>query len=347
MPRWSVEQAQAWYAKQPWLIGCNFIPSSAINQLEMWQAETFDLETIEREAAWAQAIGFNAMRVFLHHLLWAHDRDGLSARIDRFLAVLASHQIRPMFVLFDGVWDPFPKLGPQPAPRPHVHNSGWLQSPGNEVLADRSRHDEMADYVTSLIARFRTDERVLAWDLFNEPDNPNAGSYGQHEPQDKAQLAAELLRKAYAWAREATPLQPVTAGVWRGPWPDLNKLSEIDRLMLEESDVISFHSYYPAKNVRQRIDELERLGRPLFLTEYVARPTGSTFESVLPLLKEHKVAAFNWGFVSGKTQTIYPWDSWHKPYTSEPPVWFHDILRPDGTPFREDEVRLIRELTGR
>jgi hypothetical protein len=347
MSRWSVEQAQAWYAKQPWLVGCNFIPSSAINQLEMWQAETFDLETIEREIGWAHAIGFNAMRVFLHSLLWAHDRDGFSGRIDRFLAVLASHQIRPMFVLFDGVWDPFPKLGPQPAPRPHVHNSGWLQSPGVEVLADRLRHDEMADYVTGLIARFRTDERVLAWDLFNEPDNPNIGSYGQREPENKAQLATELLRKAYAWAREAAPVQPVTAGVWRGPWAELDELPEIDRLMLEESDVMSFHSYYPASNVRARIDELERLGRPLLLTEYMSRPTGSTFESVLPLLKERKVAAFNWGFVAGKTQTIYPWDSWRKPYSSEPDVWFHDIFRPDGAPFRADEVRLIRELTGR
>ncbi len=38
--RWSVEKANEWYAKQPWLVGCNFIPSTAVNQLEMWQEET-------------------------------------------------------------------------------------------------------------------------------------------------------------------------------------------------------------------------------------------------------------------------------------------------------------------
>lgn len=344
--RWTVEEAQAWYARQPWLVGCNFIPSTAVNQLEMWQAETFDAKTIERELGWAADIGFNTARVFLHDLLWQQDEHAFAERIDRFLTIAERFGIRPMFVLFDGVWDPHPKLGPQRPARDRTHNSGWVQSPGVEILSDPARHDELQGYVRALIERFHDDARVLAWDLFNEPDSPNP-AYGQHEPADKRQLATALLSKAFRWAREARPHQPLTAGLWRGPWDANDQLSEINALMRAESDVISFHSYEPPEKVRTLIDELGEEGRPLLITEYLARTAGSTFQGILPLLKERKVGAYNWGFVSGKTQTIYPWDSWTKTYAAEPNPWFHDVLRPDGTPYDNAETRLIQDLTGR
>ena len=343
--RWTPEESQAWQASRPWIVGCNFIPGTAVNQLEMWQVGTFDLDTIERELGWARGIGFNAIRVFLHDLLWKDDALGLCARIDRFLDAAARHGISTMLVLFDGVWDPFPKLGPQRAPRPHVHNSGWVQSPGVEVLGDPSRHTQLAEYVQGIVGRFRDDSRVLAWDLFNEPDNPNIGTYGGNEPGDKPELAAALLARTFEWARAAGPSQPLTAGVWRGPVRG-EGVSEINRLMLAKSDVISFHSYFGAAHVANRIRELGDFGRPLLLTEYLARGAGSEFEAVLPLLKERNVGAFNWGLVSGKTQTIYPWTSWAHTDDAEPAPWFHDIFRPDGTPYREEEVALIRRLTG-
>ena len=311
----------------------------------MWQAATFDPETIERELGWASGLGFNTARVFVHDLLWKRAEEFV-ARVERFLAISSAEGIRPMFVLFDGVWDPHPRLGPQPAPRGHVHNSRWVQSPGVEALGQPGHHGELEDYVRGIVGHFREDARVLAWDLFNEPDNPNP-SYGEQEPANKAGLALALLRKAYVWARGAGPTQPLTAGVWRGRWGDISQVSEIDRLMLTESDVISFHSYYPADAVRARIDELEQYGRPVLLTEYLSRPAGSTFEAILPMLKQRRIGAYNWGLVAGKTQTIYPWDSWAKAYASEPDVWFHDILRPDGTPYRQDEADLIRRLAGR
>lgn len=342
--RWTVAEAQGWYARQPWLVGCNFIPSTAINQLEMWQAGTFDIESIDRELGWASGIGFNTVRVFLHDLLWRRDRQGITQRVDRFLATASRHGISPMFVLLDGCWDPQPLSGPQRAPQPHVHNSGWVQSPGVQILSDPARHDELESYVKGIIAQFRDDTRVLAWDLFNEPDNPNPAFAAQEAP-NKAGVVLMLLRRAYEWAREAAPTQPITAGVWRGDWRDIDKVPEIDRLMLGESDVISFHSYQPADDVRARIDELEQYGRPVLLTEYMSRTTGSTFEAVLPLLKARRIGAYNWGFVAGKTQTIYPWDSWVRPYSSEPDVWYHDVLRPDGTPYRQEEVDLVRRLT--
>lgn len=40
-----------------WYFGANFIPSTAINQLEMWQKETFDPTTIDRELGFARKIG--------------------------------------------------------------------------------------------------------------------------------------------------------------------------------------------------------------------------------------------------------------------------------------------------
>jgi hypothetical protein len=342
--QWTPEESQAWYARRPWLVGCNYIPATAVNQLEMWQTETFDLPTIDRELGWAAHLGFNAARMFLHDLLWDRDRAGLTYRIDRFLAVAYRHGISVLFVLFDGVWDPFPALGPQRPPRPHVHNSGWVQSPGAELLSDQARHDDMEGYVKGVIGQFRDDSRILGWDLFNEPDNPNIGTYGDREPSDKPALAAALLAKAFRWARAAGPSQPITCGVWRGSVRG-KEVSEINRLMLSESDVISFHSYYTTEHVAARIQDLQSYGRPILLTEYLARGSGSTFETILPLLKNQKIGAFSWGLVSGKTQTIYPWDSWVKRYSAEPDPWFHDILRPDGTPYRNEEVAFLQRLT--
>jgi hypothetical protein len=343
--RWPAEKANAWYAQQPWLAGANFAPSTAINQLEMWQAETFDPATIDRELGWAKELGFNSMRVFLHDLVWKHDREEFLKRIDRFLEIADRHGIGVMFVLFDGVWDPHPKIGPQRAPKPHVHNSGWVQSPGAEILKDPARHDELEGYVKGILSRYRHDRRVQLWDLFNEPDNPNADAYGPQEISNKAEMAFALLKKAFAWAREVNPSQPLTAGVWRSDWSDPAKTSPIERYMLEESDVISFHSYSPLATVRKQVEALKRYGRPLICTEYMARPAGSTFDPVLGYFKEQNVAAYNWGFVSGKSQTIYPWETWKKTYTAEPKVWFHDIFRADGTPFDQKEVEYIKKIT--
>jgi hypothetical protein len=345
--RWSEEQAMAWHERTPWLVGANFIPSTAINQLEMWQEETFDPETIDRELGFAASLGMNSMRVFLHHLLWEQDRAGFLGRLDQFLALAERHRIGVVLVLFDGVWDPNPALGKQRDPRPHVHNSGWVQSPGAALLGDPARHDELESYVRGVVGRFREDARVHAWDVFNEPDNRNEGSYGSSELKDKPERAAILLAKAFLWARESEPSQPLTAGVWIGPWPESKPLAPIEKLMLDESDVVSFHSYAPLDDVRERVKELRRYRRPILCTEYMARPQGSRFDPILGHFKKERVAAYNWGLVAGKTQTIYPWDSWRKPYTALPAVWFHDLFRPDGTPYDPAEIEYIRALTAR
>lgn len=345
--RWSVQQANAWYAQQPWLVGSNYNPANAINQLEMWQADSFDPATIDKELGWAEGLGMNTMRVFLHDLLWTQDAAGFKKRLDQFLRICAKHKIKPMLVLFDSVWDPNPELGKQRAPKPGVHNSGWVQSPGAKALQDATQYARLEAYVKGVVGAFAKDQRILAWDVWNEPDNLNGSSYGKLEPPNKVALVDALLPQVFAWARSVQPRQPLTAGVWKGDWASDAKLSSTDKILLAESDVISFHSYEDGAKFEQRIQSLQRLNRPILCTEYMARGAKSTFEASLPIAKKYNVAAINWGFVMGKTQTHLPWDSWQKPYVDrEPAIWFHEVFRPDGSPYRAEEVELIRNLTG-
>lgn len=343
--RWSAEKAKQWYASKPWLVGSNFVPSTAVNELEMWQADTFDPATIDRELGWGESIGMNTMRVFLHNLPWEEDSKSFLDRMDKFLQIADKHHMQITFVLLDSVWNPYPQPGKQPAPTPHVHNSQWVQAPGADILKDSSRWDkELKPYVVGVLTRFRDDRRVAMWDLMNEPDNDNP-PYKAKELPNKAKLATELLKREWQWAREVNPSQPLTSGVWKGDWSSDAALSDTARFQLNNSDVITFHSYDKPEVTQRRVESLRRFGRPIICTEYMARPLGSTFQAILPLLKKEDVGAYNWGFVSGKSQTIYPWDSWDKHYTGPPPVWFHDIFYPDGKPYNPHEVELIKRLT--
>src|SRR5215472_18975428 len=224
-PRWSEEQAKAWYANQGWLVGSNYLPATASNELEMWQAETFDSKRIDLELGWAESIGLNTMRVFLHDLVWQQDAKGFTQRIDEFLKIAKSHHIKPVFVLFDSCWDPAPRLGPQLPPRPGIHNSRWVQSPGAAALEDPTQYPRLEAYVKGVVERFGKDDRILAWDVWNEPDNINHGSYGSEEPADKVERVRTLLSQVFRWAREAGATQPLTSGVWKGDWSSPEKLA--------------------------------------------------------------------------------------------------------------------------
>ncbi len=345
--QWTPAAAHEWYSARPWQVGCNFTPSYAINQLEMWQADTFDLFAINAELTLAASLGMNAARVYLHDLLWAQDPHGFAERIHAYLKVATAHGIATMFVLFDSCWDAHPSVGLQPAPRLGIHNSGWVQSPGMQVLADSAQHRRLEGYVRGVVQRFRDDPRVLAWDIWNEPDNgPDVALCDPVQLKAKSDLVVPLLRQAFEWARLESPSQPLTSGIWFGDWSEPDLLSPIQRLQTDESDVISFHNYGTAADFSQRVKWLETFGRPLLCTEFLARPTGSTFEAILPPAKQAKVATFCWGLVLGKTQTHLPWDSWQIPYLTGPTgPWFHDIFHPDGQPHREDEVAFIRTMT--
>jgi hypothetical protein len=290
----------------------------------------------------------NTMRVFLHNLMWQQDPAGFQHRLDQFLAIASAHHIKPIFVLFDSCWDPDPALGPQRPPIPGVHNSGWVQAPGRAILKDPRQYPELRSYVEGVVGAFANDPRVLAWDVWNEPDNGNDSSYGKLEPANKQALVLALLPQVFAWARSQHPSQPLTSGVWTGDWSSLETMSPMARIQIEQSDVISFHNYDWPEGFERRVHELEQFHRPLICTEYMARGAGSTFDTILPLAKKYHVGAVNWGLVKGKSQTYLPWDSWQRPYVLiTPTVWFHDVFYENGTPYRQREVEILKAMTGK
>ncbi len=344
--RWPEARANTWYAAQPWLVGADYIPSDAINEFEMFQAATWNAPLNDKELGLAEGIGMNTVRVFLQDQLWQQDPEGFKKRLDAFLTIAAKHHIRPLLVLFDSCWEATPHPGPQHPPIPGIHNSGWVQSPGKQRLLDRADEPELEAYVKGVVGAFANDQRILGWDIWNEPDNQ-----GGDKAEDVAAKVArvdELLPEAFAWARSVHPVQPLTSGVWEGNWSDPSQESATTKIQLRESDVISFHNYGWPEEFEARIKSLEPLHRPILCTEYMARGAGSTFDGSLPVAKKYHVAAMNWGLVAGKTQTYLPWDSWQRPYVlSKPTVWFHEVFQQDDTPYRQHEVDLIRQLTGR
>jgi hypothetical protein len=323
---WSLEKANEWYKQHPGLAGANYIPANAINQLEMWQAETFDPATIDKELGWAESIGFNTMRVFLHSIAWKQDPQGFKKRVDQFLGICAKHHIEPMFVFFDDCWNKLPKAGLQPAPKPGIHNSGWMQDPGQPASNDAGIYPELEKYVKDVMSSFAHDKRILLWDMYNEPGNSG-----------KKDSSMVLLQKTFEWARSVNPDQPISAGLWDWSFEKLNAFQALN------SDIITYHNYDESAAHQRVIQLLKAFGRPLICTEYMARVRNSRFVNILPLLKKENVGAINWGFVSGKTNTIYAWDT---PIAdgSQPNEWFHDIFFADGRAYREDEVNLIKKL---
>jgi hypothetical protein len=324
-PQWSTDQAWSWYESQPWLVGCNFIPSTAINQLEMWQADTFDINTIDRELGWAQSIGMNVVRVYLHELAWLQDEKGFFERIEKFLTICDRHNIKPMFVFFDDCWNENAQIGKQPEPKPGVHNSGWLQCPGVSRVKDKNTWEQSKKYLQNTMKRFANDERILAWDLYNEPGN--SGSNENSTP---------FLDACFEWAWEIRPSQPLTVGAWGAN-------EKIDEITLSKSDIVTGHSYSNLENTKKAVNKLKEYGRPVIVTEWMARTLESRVETHLPFFKEAKVGCINWGLVKGKTNTIFPWGS--PEGAPEPELWFHDLFHSDGKAYREGEIEVFKRLT--
>ncbi|MFA6086562.1 glycoside hydrolase family 2 TIM barrel-domain containing protein [Mucilaginibacter sp.] len=328
---WPAAKANKWYQAQEWPRGCNFQPSTAINQLEMFQADTFDPATLEKELGWAQNLGMNTMRVFLHHTAWTSDKAGFKKRLDNYLAISDKHGIKTILVFFDDCWNDKYAPGKQPGPKPGVHNSGWLRDPGTDIRNNADSLKMLETYVKDIIATHKDDKRIQMWDLYNEPGN---NKYIDN--------SLPLLKAVFSWARAVNPSQPLTSGVW-----NYGKIFDnLNTFQLENSDVITYHHYGYVDAHKKKVEELKKYGRPLICTEYMARRNGSLFQTVMPMLKQENVGAINWGFVSGKTNTIYAWDT-PIPSGKEPELWFHDIFRKDGTPFSENEILSIKAVTAK
>ena len=322
-----------------WCFGANFYPSTAINQLEMWQEETFDPVTIDRELGFAERIGMSIMRVYLHDLLWEQDKVGFLKRMEQYLAIAEKHGIKTMFTFFDDCWSPVFALGKQPDPKPFTHNSGWIQSPGETAADDLSQRPRLEEYIKGVLIHFADDKRIALWDLYNEPGN---GASGDHVTVSKLRLnrSLPLLQDVFKWARDVKPSQPVTAG----PWNYSEDFKDLNRFMFDNSDIVTFHTYAAPEEARERamLAIKEADGRQVLCSEYMGRTAGSTFEGCLPLFKELNVSAINWGLVSGKSQTIYPW-GW-TPEKGMPEKFFHDVFNQDGTLLYPEEQAVFDKV---
>lgn len=330
--RWSEEKANAWWAQQEWPVGCNYVPSYAINQFEFWQPETFNPEIIDRELGYAESLGFNALRIYFHEMLWYADRDGFKSRIDQFMDIAEKHGQKLIITFFtNGGTFNNPKLGPQPQPVKGVHSSGWIQSPGAQNVNNPESWPKLKEYVQDILRTYGDSDRVLYWCLYNEPENFKEGA-----------KSLPLLKEVFKWAREVNPSQPCTAPIWIRPGQKGEKTRlEILNAIFDNVDIITFHCYYDSE-LETFIKMLKPFNRPMACQEYMGRPA-STFEYSLPILKREKIGAINWGLVAGKCGFYMPWGS--KPGDPMPEVWFHDIFHEDGTPYSEAEIEFIKSQT--
>lgn len=334
--RWTAGAANKWYAQYPWIMGYNYVPSTAINQLETWQAESFDPETIDRELGMAEAIGLNTVRFFMHDIAWKIDPDGFKKRLGQVLELCKKHKTWALPTFFTN-GGPGPQIkiqpGKQPEFRPDVHNSSWLQSPGLAVVNDPERWSYLKDYVTDVLGTFAKDTRILLWCLYNEPENQR---YGER--------SLPLMRELWQWARAVNPIQPLTAPYMYFPASGSHTFP-IACFLGEHCDVISYHHYGKPEDLQKRIDLFKQFDRPIICTEYMGRPA-NTFFDIAPKLKENHIGAIHWGLVNSRCNFHLPWRP--KPEDiPEPKVWFHDIFRHDGTPYDPKEIELIKKLTGK
>jgi hypothetical protein len=344
-PQLSPSAAADWYAHQPWLIGANYLQSNTANEIEMFQPETFDGDRIDLELGWAEKLGINTLRVFLHEMLWEHDSGSLKSRMGKMLGIADKHKMKVIFVLLDSFGDPYPEIGHQRQPKQGVRDSVWAQSPGAKGLVDPVQTEKVLSYVKEAVAAFSIDKRILAWDVWNQPELVNGSIYGMTEPPNKVELVRTLLPKIFQYARAGQPTQPLTSGLWKGDWSSMSTLSPIEKTQVELSDFISFQNYDGPAEFEKRVQWLKAFGRPVICTGFLARNQGSSVEAILPIALKYDVGALVGDLVQGKTMRFLPWDSWQTPYVGrEPSVWSQDLFLSTGPIYQQNDADVIKQM---
>lgn len=323
--RWGDRRIWDWYNRLGTVKGVNYIPRYAVNSVEMWMKDTFDPEIIDEELGWAHDAGYTSVRVSLQFAVWSADPDGFLDRFKQFLDIADRNGLHVVPVLFDdlNLAGREPTAESQPEPESGRHNSRWVPSPGPLKVVDRSAWPALEDYITAVIEPLRRDKRVLFWDLYNM-----AGS----GPAWEASLP--LMDQAFNWARNIDPSQPLAVAAWT------RFGSAMTSRKLERSDLITFQSFDPPEQVEALLMRLRRYDRPIICTDWLMRQRGSDYESMLPLFSANKVGWFNNGLVNGRTQKWLQQDQFRSKTDTE--LWQHDVLREDGKPYREEEVRAIQ-----
>lgn len=323
--RWKDDRIWRWWQDAGVIRGVNYIPRNCANSVEMWKEDTFDSDLIAEELDWAKGLGYTAIRIPLQFAVWKADADGFVERVDHLLRLAEARNIRVVPVLFDDLnrAGQDPVVGPQPDPDPGVHNPLWVPSPGPSLVTDQSHWDELETYVSAVVKTFKRDDRILYWDLYN-----HAGDDGLKEQ------SLPLLDQAFNWVRDIDPTQPLAVAAWT------QFGSAMTTRKLERSDLVTFESFETPQQAEALLALLQRHDRPLICTDWLMRQKGNDFESMLPLFSEHRVGWFNHGLVNGRTQTWLQQAEFRS--DTDPDLWQHDVLKPDGTPYDSDEAELIR-----
>ena len=326
---WSAERAVEWYKTIITPFGCNFVTSSACNSTQMWQESDFDRELNRKEMRLAAAAGYNCLRIFLPYVVYRKEKQRFLARFDGFLSDADAYGLKCVPVLFDDC-GAAPVYGKQEDVRPFIHNGCWTACPGASDADDLETYDKLKEYIQAAVGGFAHDKRVLFWDIFNEAGNSGRGS-----------KSIFLLEKAFEWAREMKPAQPLTAGAWALDYIADADVHKTDLKALELSDIVTFHLYTDGEKLSKVLERYSETGYPVVCTEWMARHFNSLFKDCLPVFKRFGAGCINWGLVNGATQTHFPW-GWDSS-KGEPEIWFHDVYKKDGIPYNTEEMTMMRE----
>ena len=353
---WSIEKIWEWYNKRPWIRGCNFMSSDCANRIDQWQEYGFEerFENAVRELALAAETGFNSIRIIPEFFVWEKEHNGFMERLERYIAAAWANGISCMIVLGNDCVPPKSealqrlKLGEQEFDFGYhggrkISQHGSFSGAGYSILDDPETAESFYKYVHEIVTKYKDDERIIIWDVFNEPGNSNRKS-----------ISLPHLKKLFEIIRAINPIQPLTVGVWNyggdGKFPEC--LSEIERFGLENSDIISYHNYGTYLTNIKIIKNLKNENRPIINTEWLSRGSKNTVEEMFPLFYLEKIGCYNWGLVAGKYQTYEPWNAIWDNYEKDPDScdwdftkWCHDLYRPSLRPYNPKEIELIKELS--
>lgn len=350
--RWTQQEIWDWYNARPWVMGVNYCCSVCAGS-ELWQDDLHDevMQTVRRELDLMQEIGINGVRIFLPMNFWYHQRERFFDKLDALLGELDARGMTLMPVIFDdciGFNKPETLTPPLPTGwRPYVigHHSGQKANPftgeknkmGYCPWDDEENRPVLREYLTALITRFGKDERIYAWDLWNEPGNTN-----------RDDTSIPYLEEAFALARSLDPVQPLTAGVWRYYKNPDEPLEKIALKVVELSDIITFHMYGRFEKVKMVVDHMAQFGRPMMNTEWLNRVLDNMMQDNLPLYHDKRIGSYSWGLVAGKMQHYLPWDNL---YIDDPSLplrrWQHDLFDVYHTPYDPEEIELMKKLSPR
>ena len=353
---WTKERAWEWYNAQPWIRGCNYMPASCANHIDLWQEYGSEarFEEMEREMALMEKDGFNAVRLLLGDYgfaVWRAEHDGMMKRFERMLEIFDRHGVRVILIFGNDcsrpkpIWS-LPPMGEQKydvgyhAGRKLAQHGSFPGQPGYTAVDDPQLCEEFFAMCEEFLSKYAHDRRILFWNLWNEPGANNRGT-----------ISTKHIRRLFKLAWTIDPDQPLAADLYTSERNWTNDVAEA--VGAELNDIVSYHSYSPLSYQTVLAKKLkDRFGRPLVSTEWLGRIFNCTVQDVYPFFAQNRIGCTMWGYVNGKYQTHEPWEVTWRQSEADPEKarefdltkWFHDLYRPSLRPYDPEEVNIIRRI---